>query len=162
MLISPVIAAHTYSLTAHFTAGSWYSAWDYSRLDQAHGGPVRLHVPAGDVAVHYRGGSIIPMQQYAPVTKDVRLSPITLVVALPAQPTTGAVRGPGRVVPYALEPACSGVHARNAGQLVACGHLFMDGGDDIAVSTANSVQVGVGKGSGGHFQHCLVNTVQLV
>lgn len=142
VLVSPVITPHTNSLTAYFTAGSWYSAWDYSRLVMPKGAPVKLRVPVGDIAVHYRGGSIIPMQQYAPVTKDVRLSPITLVIALPAQPSTGSLTGGGSVPPYALEQTCAAAHARSPGQLVSCGFLFMDGGDDINVSTDNSVQVG--------------------
>lgn len=141
VLVSPVITPHTNSLTAYFTTGSWYSAWDYTRMDMPQGGPVKLHVPVGDIAVHYRGGSIIPMQQYAPVTKDLRLSPITLVITLPSQPSTGSVSGPGPVPPYALEPACASVHASNPGKLVSCGFLFMDGGEDITVSTDNSVQV---------------------
>lgn len=106
------------------------------------GGNIRLRVPVGDIAVHYRGGSIIPMQQYAPVTRDLRLSPITLVVALPSTPSAGRVTGAGPVPPYALEPACAAAHARSPGQLVSCGFLFMDGGEDITVSTDNSVQVG--------------------
>lgn len=141
VLVSPVITPHTNSLTAYFTAGSWYSAWDYSRLDMPQGAPVKLRVPVGDIAVHYRGGSIIPMQQYAPVTKDVRLSPITLVIALPAQPSTGSLSSTGPLPPYALEQTCAAAHARSPGQLVSCGHLFMDGGEDISVSTDNSVQV---------------------
>lgn len=143
VLVSPVITPHTNSLTAYFTAGSWYSAWDYRRLDMPQGGPVKLRVPVGDIAIHYRGGSIIPMQQYAPVTRDVRLSPITLVILLPAQPSAGGPGGP--VPPYALEPTCAAVHARNTGKLVSCGFLFMDGGEDITVSPENSVQVSGGQ-----------------
>jgi hypothetical protein len=100
------------------------------------GGPVKLRVPAGDIAVHYRGGAIVPKQRYAPLTRDVRLAPITLVVALPASAAAAAP-----VPPYALEARCAAVRARSAGQLVSCGHVYMDGGEDIATSTANSVQV---------------------
>jgi hypothetical protein len=141
VLVSPVITPHTNSLSAYFTAGSWYSAWDYSRMDMPQGAPVKLRVPVGDIAVHYRGGSIVPMQQYAAVTKDVRLSPITLVVALPSQPSNGRVSTMSPVPPYALDQTCVAAHARNAGQLVSCGFLYMDGGEDITVSADNSVQV---------------------
>jgi hypothetical protein len=141
VLVSPVITPHTNTLSAYFTAGAWYSAWDYSRMDVPQGAPVKLRVPVGDIAVHYRGGSIVPMQQYAAVTKDVRLSPITLVVALPSQPSNGRVSTMSPVPPYALEQTCAVAHARNADQLVSCGFLYMDGGEDITVSTDNSVQV---------------------
>lgn len=139
--MSPVITPHTNSLTAYFTAGAWYSAWDYSKTVMPVGGPVKLRVPVGDIAVHYRGGSIIPMQQYAAVTRDVRLSPVTLVIALPSTPSTGSMSGPGPVPPYALEQTCAAAHARSPGQLVSCGFLFMDGGEDINVAPDNSVQV---------------------
>jgi hypothetical protein len=119
-----------------------YSAWDYSRLEQLVGGPVKLRLPAGEVAVHYRGGSIIPMQDYAPLTRDVRLSPITLVVALPSQPSSGRVDGAaGPLPPYSLEAFAGAVHAASAGSLVSVGHLFMDGGEDITIGADNSLQV---------------------
>ena len=53
-------------------------------MDVAAPGPVSLSVPLGSVGLHYRGGSIVPLQRYANVTRDVRFSPITLLVALPS------------------------------------------------------------------------------
>jgi alpha-glucosidase (family GH31 glycosyl hydrolase) len=44
-----------------FMQGAWYSLWDYSRLD-SNGTNITLTVPQGDIAVHLRGGSIIPLQ----------------------------------------------------------------------------------------------------
>jgi alpha-glucosidase (family GH31 glycosyl hydrolase) len=41
--------------------GAWYSLWDYARLD-SNGTNITLDVPQGDIAVHLRGGSIIPLQ----------------------------------------------------------------------------------------------------
>jgi hypothetical protein len=93
----------------------------------------------GDVPLHLRGGTIVPMQKRpALVARDVRLSPLTLVVALPTSAATEAV---GPVPAYALEETCNAARALNPGRRVACGNLFMDSGDDIAVSTDNSVQV---------------------
>lgn len=45
---------------------------------------LRLDVPVGDIPVFFRGGAIVPMQRYANVTRDVRYSPVTLLVTLPA------------------------------------------------------------------------------
>lgn len=93
----------------------------------------------GDIAVHFRGGAVIPVQPYAPVTRDVRYAPVTLVVTLPSKPAGAAG---GAVPPYALDKACRDAHASNAGKLVSCGLLFMDGEADVLVVTPeNSVQV---------------------
>lgn len=99
-----------------------------------------MEVPLGDIAVHYRGGAIVPLQPYAQVTRDIRLAPITLLVTLPSQPagkTDAAVPLP----PYAHERACAAARARNEGQLVSCGLLYMDKGDDIEVTPDNTLQV---------------------
>ena len=42
-----------------------------------------LELPIGEVGVHMPAGTIIPMQQSALLTEDVRASPLTLVIALP-------------------------------------------------------------------------------
>lgn len=95
-------------------------------------------MPMGDIAVHYRGGSIIPMQPYANLTKIVRYTPVTLVVTLPAHPS-GTPGAP--LPPYATEEACAAVHAAHPGQLVSCGVLFMDTPDDTDITPGNSVEV---------------------
>ena len=68
----------------YFPKGLWYNLFDNTTVD-AHdaGKPVMLDLPMGHVGVHMRGGTILPMQQPALVTADVRASPLTLVVALP-------------------------------------------------------------------------------
>lgn len=114
-----------------------YNAWNYTRLDSS-GQFIRHQVPMGDIAVHYRGGSIIPMQPYANLTKIVRYTPVTLVVTLPAHPS-GTPGAP--LPPYATEEACAAVHAAHPGQLVSCGVLFMDTPDDTDITPGNSVEV---------------------
>lgn len=139
VLVSPVLMPDTTEVQAYFTAGRWYSAWDYQELDAGTSGrTIQLHVPLGDIAVHYRGGSIIPLQQYAPVTRDVRHSPVTLVVALPAS----SVGASSSLPPYLDEEVCNTAHSSNSGSLVACGVLFMDSEEDAPlVSANNTVQV---------------------
>lgn len=102
----------------------------------------KLDIPLGDVAVHYRGGAIIPTQRYANVTRDVRYSPVTLIVTLPLEvsaPTKDNKTLQG-VAPYANEEACAAVHAANAGRLVSCGLLYADS-DTVEVNSKNTVQV---------------------
>lgn len=145
LLVSPVLTNESSVINPYFTAGAWYSAWDYNRFDSK-GQAVRMDVPLGDIAVHLRGGAIVPMQQSARVTRDVRLTPVTLVVTLPAEPVSqgalkqaGASSSAGPVPPYALEPQCAAAREGNIGKLVSCGLLYADS-DAPEVSDNNSLQ----------------------
>lgn len=172
-------ASYAAAAAAAFTliVASRYSAWDYSRVQLSKGAAAKLEVPLGDVAVHYRGGAIIPWQPAganALVTRDVRYSPVTLLVTLPsmtadarhmatvaaaaaagttkraAEQTTGA----GSLQPYANEEVCAAAYnaPANARKLVSCGLLYMDA-DTLEVSPNNTVQVGVGR----HHYMAIVN-----
>lgn len=93
----------------------------------------------GDVALHLRGGTIVPMQQQsALVARDVRLAPITLVVALPAPAST---QDKTSTPAYGLEEHCAGMRAFHPGKQVSCGYVFMDSGEDVSISPDTSVQV---------------------
>jgi hypothetical protein len=142
LLVSPVVKPDTNVITPYFTAGAWYSAWDYRPMiiEGAAGQAVEMEVPLGDIPVHYRGGTIVPLQQYTPVTRDMRYTPVTLVVALPSS-TAAEDAAAGVVAPYAAEEFCRSSREQNADRLVACGMLFMDGEADAPVVTSdNSVQ----------------------
>lgn len=141
LLVSPVMAYKAVSVKPHFTAGTWYSAWDYARLNVTQGAAVKLAAPLGDVPVHIRGGAIVPLQSYAPVTRDVRYSPVTLIVTLPGAPSSGDASPPsGPQPPYGFEDTCAAAHKRSPGKLVSCGLLFSDA-DEVTVSNASSVEV---------------------
>ena len=73
-------------VTAYFPPGVWYSLWDGTSVDAGDGGTTRT-LPAllGDVPVHARGGSIVPVQRPALVTRDVRTSPLRFLVHLPSR-----------------------------------------------------------------------------
>lgn len=105
---------------------------------------MKLQVPLGDVAVHYRGGSIIPVQpagQTAAVTRDVRFTPVTLVVTMPLKPTEGNPQPTtGPLAPYGFEETCAAAHNSSVGRLVSCGLLYSDM-DTIEVSDNTTVQV---------------------
>lgn len=141
LLISPVLTPKTDKIQAYFTAGNWYSVWDYSQLSVPKGQEVELDLPLGEIGAHLRGGAVVPMQQYHQVTRDLRLSAITLVVALPSDVATGTKDVSGPLPPYYQEETCAAAHGKNAGQLVSCGLLYMDKGDNVVVSPDNSVQV---------------------
>lgn len=68
----------------YFPKGLWYNLFDNTTVDAHDGGKsVMLDLPMGHVGVHMMGGTVLPMQQPALVTADVRASPLTLVIALP-------------------------------------------------------------------------------
>jgi hypothetical protein len=145
LLVSPVVSNESNVIRPHFTAGNWFSAWDFRPV--AGGSSVAMEVPLGDIAVHLRGGAVVPMQRYAPVTRDVRFSPITLVVTLPSTPSTRSLakaqdgtvaRSP--LPPYALEEPCAAAHSKHEGKLVSCGLLYADT-DAQEVTDATSTQV---------------------
>lgn len=67
-----------------FPEGKWYNLFDNTTVDTHDGGKlVTLDLPMGHVGVHMPGGTILPLQQAALVTADVRASALTLLVALP-------------------------------------------------------------------------------
>jgi alpha-glucosidase (family GH31 glycosyl hydrolase) len=64
----------------------WYSLWGDASVDAGDKGVTRtLTAPLGDVPVHARGGKILPMQRPALLTRDVRNSPLRLMVHLTRQ-----------------------------------------------------------------------------
>jgi hypothetical protein len=86
-----------------------------------------------------------PLQEYANTTEAVKQSPITLVIALPADVATGA---PGNTTtttqplpPYYLETFGRNALRDNAGKKVACGRLYLDGGDDLVAGGSNTTEV---------------------
>jgi hypothetical protein len=136
------LVGHLGNLLCYFGACR-YNAWDLTRLDVSTGTSVSLDVPLGDLAVHFRGGAVIPMQPYASVTRDIRYAPVTLIVTLPAKPSSGsqaAATAQGPLPPHVLDEPCAAALARDAGQLVSCGLLYSDG-DTLQVSEDNTMQV---------------------
>ena len=69
------------SVETYFPTGVWYDAWTYERVRG--GQKVMLNVPLGEVAAHFRGGTIIPRQRSALTAAAVRASAFTLILALP-------------------------------------------------------------------------------
>lgn len=67
-------------VSAYFPPGRWYSIWDDSVVEG--GNRYELDAPLGEVPVHVLGGTVVPLQVAALTTRDVRLSPLTLLVAL--------------------------------------------------------------------------------
>jgi len=71
---------------AYFPAGIWHSLFDTSTVDARDGGAwAHLPAPLGHVPLHVRGGAVVPLQRGAMTTREVRASPLTLVVALQPQ-----------------------------------------------------------------------------
>jgi hypothetical protein len=122
-----------------------------------------LDVPLGDVPLHVRGGSIVPMQSAASTTTEVRSSRVTLVVALEhegakrptastpercaafsrsaaTQHNTAAAAAAADESDAELAAVASSVAAAaaagNSMRIVACGQLYVDDGESLQVPPA--------------------------
>ncbi|KAL4448263.1 hypothetical protein ABPG75_005482 [Micractinium tetrahymenae] len=86
LLVSPVLQQGADSVEAYFPPGTWHSLWDDGAVVEAGKGgtTATLHAPLGDIPLHMLGGTALWMQRAAPTTGEVKRSPLTAVVALPA------------------------------------------------------------------------------
>jgi alpha-glucosidase (family GH31 glycosyl hydrolase) len=83
LLFTPVLKQGATSVTGYCPQAKWYSMFDDSMIDTFAAGAFQtLETPLKATNVHARGGSVIPMQQFAMTTTAVRATPYTLLVAL--------------------------------------------------------------------------------
>ena len=176
LLVSPVLTKHSSRRAAYFPAGVWHDLWAIDKpaaaAAEAAGsakaaaavrGPSMqtLSVPIGDVPLHVRGGSIVPMQRAASTTAEVRTSPVTLVVALEhegakppaaaatpercqlssstgaaAQDMAAAEAGDDAEAAAAATSVAAAAAAGSGLRTVACGQLYMDDGESLQVPPA--------------------------
>ncbi|KAI5072469.1 hypothetical protein GOP47_0012575 [Adiantum capillus-veneris] len=82
VLVSPVLEAGAESVAAYFPKGTWYSLSDGGQeVVESQGSLVTLPSPLDTINVHVYEGTIIPMQEAAMTTGEVRQSPFTLLIA---------------------------------------------------------------------------------
>lgn len=104
ILVSPVVTANTTSIEAYFPKGTWYNMFDFSKVEST-GENFTLDAPWDTVNVHVHEGSIIPLQDSALTSIEVRKTPFSLVVAFPSDSLMS----------------------------IASGYLFLDNGDEIVM-----------------------------
>ncbi|KAJ2156323.1 hypothetical protein GGF46_005262 [Coemansia sp. RSA 552] len=80
ILISPVLEQGARTVDAFFPAGKWYDWYDYSPIEGSNSN-VTLDAPLEHVNVHIRGGNIVPVQQPAMTTVELRSHDLHLVIA---------------------------------------------------------------------------------
>jgi hypothetical protein len=124
-----------------------------------------LDVPLGDVPLHVRSGSILPLQHAASTITEVRNSPVTLVVALEHEGTkrptastperctafsrraatqhnvaaSAAAAGASKAELAAADSSVAAAAtdaARSGMRIVACGQLYVDDGESLQVPPA--------------------------
>ncbi|MCO5599251.1 hypothetical protein L7F22_053352 [Adiantum nelumboides] len=82
LLVSPVLEAGAENVTAYFPKGTWYSLSDVGHeMVESQGSLITLPSPWDTVNVHVYEGTIIPMQEAAMTTGEVRKTPFTLLIA---------------------------------------------------------------------------------
>lgn len=124
LLVSPVLHENTTSVKAYFPRGVWYDLFGVTNPIQAseHGVWEELPTPMDAINVHFRAGSIIPMQEFAMTTTEVRVTPFTLLIAFERAPEPVILASP-------LAPS---VQCDNGDREYASGNLYID--DDVQVN----------------------------
>lgn len=92
ILVSPVVTANTTSVEAYFPRGTWYNMFDWSKI-VSKGENFTLDAPWDAINVHVHEGSIIPLQDSALTSSEVRKTPFTLVVAFPSDSLLSTANG---------------------------------------------------------------------
>jgi alpha-glucosidase (family GH31 glycosyl hydrolase) len=88
ILVSPVLTENTTSVHAYFPRGVWHDLFGVTQPVQA--GWATLSTPMDAVNVHIRGGTIVPLQEFAMTTTEARHTPFTLMVAFERAPKAAA------------------------------------------------------------------------
>lgn len=84
IMVTPVLAPNATSVEGYFPRGTWYNMFDYSKKIVSKGENFTLDAPWDVINVHVHEGAIIPLQESALTSTEVRKTPFTLVVAFPA------------------------------------------------------------------------------
>lgn len=103
LMVTPVTLPDVTMVNGYFPKGTWYSLFDYKSKVESKGERVDVAAPSDTINVHIHEGTVLPIQEEASTSAQVKKTPFTLVVAFPAANRSG----------YAI------------------GKLFVDNGDDI-------------------------------
>ncbi|CAN1137851.1 Alpha-xylosidase 1 [Linum perenne] len=94
LMVSPVLEKGKTQVNALFPPGSWYNMFNMSQvINLKKGGFYTLDAPLHVINVHVYQNTIMPMQRGAMVSKDVRMTPFTLVVTFPVGAIEGEAKG---------------------------------------------------------------------
>lgn len=85
LLISPALQTGQTEVTAYIPSGRWYDYFTGVELPRS-AAFLTLDTPLDKINVHVRGGSIFPLQEPASSSSQSRDNPLSLLVALGAQP----------------------------------------------------------------------------
>lgn len=121
VLVSPVLDENTTSVHAYFPRGVWYDLFGVAPAIQAGEGSLweDLTTPEDAINVHVRSGSIIPLQDFAMTTTEVRTTPFTLLVAFEREAELSV-----------LHPT-SPILCDDADREYASGHLYVDDDEQV-------------------------------
>ncbi|KAK9845865.1 hypothetical protein WJX81_004565 [Elliptochloris bilobata] len=141
LLVSPVVTEGATSVTAYLPPATWYSLYTLEAVDGApygapYGRSITLQVALTEPApVHLMGGYVLPLSAGGNTTAAARAAPLTLLVAFPAD----AAAKPGLGLGSArCGPACA---AAAPGVLPACGHMYLDDGEQLGFATARGTRL---------------------
>ncbi|CAL8465182.1 g4717 [Coccomyxa elongata] len=115
LLVAPIMTQGTSSTMAYFPSGVWYNLYDHTAANLTDNTPVFI-----------LGGNIIPIGPNGTnTTTAARAGNLTLTAAMPTTSSTWFDRC-GKGCAAASQP----------GELVACGHMYLDQGEELTVGTS--------------------------
>ncbi|KAK9835343.1 hypothetical protein WJX81_003869 [Elliptochloris bilobata] len=127
LMVAPVLDQGATAVRAYFPRGTWYSLYDRSTIDASAGGVTSSVTAAltSPAPVFVLGGSVIALgAQGSNLTSQARAAGLTLLAAFPR---SGAS-------PAAQCGTCRSSGALSSGDASACGHMYLDNGEELAAS----------------------------
>ncbi|KAK9804677.1 hypothetical protein WJX73_009282 [Symbiochloris irregularis] len=126
LLVAPCLEENGTNVNVYFPRGIWYDLYSFDVTD-ASTAPQNKSLQVGltdDVPLYVLGGTILTLGEGGLNTDAARNSSLTILVALP---------GGGNAPAPAL---CGlGCPTSSNGSLLACGHMYLDGGEEVDLGT---------------------------
>ncbi|CAL8465181.1 g4716 [Coccomyxa elongata] len=130
IMVAPILDQGVVSSSAYLPSGVWYDLYNHTAIDASAGGlntTVQASL-ADNPPVFVLGGNIVPLgPQGTNTTTALRAGNLTLLVAFPSASSPKFERCGQR---------CGSQNGY--GNRVACGHMYLDQGDEMDVGTAQN------------------------
>ena len=81
LMVAPVVEEGGRSVDVYFPSGSWWNLENFTHVVTTENGTeLEVDAPLGHIPVYVRGGCIVPMQQGRMTLREVRTTPLSLVI----------------------------------------------------------------------------------
>lgn len=127
LLVAPVLSENGTTADVYYPRGTWYSLYDSSVTDASDRSTNKtLEVGiTDDVPLFLLGGTIMTLSAGGMTTDAARNGSLTIVVALPSNANASGASLCGKTCPTGAN-----------GSITACGHMYLDEGEDLELGAA--------------------------